>query len=199
MSKNLLLIFTRNPELGKVKTRLAKSIGNDKALKVYIELLNQTKRFTENLPCDKIVYYSENINCKDIWDLHTYRKELQSGNDLGNRMANAFKQGFSEAYDKIIIIGSDLYDLTSDIILEAFERLDSNDVVLGPATDGGYYLLGMKELIPSIFRNKEWGTASVFSSTLKDIADKKVFLTKELNDIDVVTDMENHPVLNSFL
>ena len=57
MSKNLLLIFTRNPELGKVKTRLAKSIGNDKALKVYIELLNQTKRFTENLPCDKIVWH----------------------------------------------------------------------------------------------------------------------------------------------
>jgi rSAM/selenodomain-associated transferase 1 len=114
-------------------------------------------------------------------------------------MANAFKQGFSEAYDKIIIIGSDLYDLTSDIILEAFERLDSNDVVLGPATDGGYYLLGMKELIPSIFQNKEWGTPSVFSSTLKDIDNKKVFLTKELNDIDVVKDMENHPVLNSFL
>ena len=199
MSKNLLLIFTRNPELGKVKTRLAKSIGKEKALQVYIELLQQTKRFTENLPCDKIVYYSENISFKDIWELHTYRKELQSGNDLGSRMANAFEKGFSEAYNKIIIIGSDLYDLTSDIILEAFESLDSNNVVLGPAADGGYYLLGMKELIPSIFQNKEWGTSSVFSSTLKDIADKKVFLTKELNDIDVVDDLENHPILKSFL
>ena len=102
-----------------------------------------------------------------------------------------------ETFD--IIIGSDLYDLTSNIILEAFESLDSNDVVLGPAADGGYYLLGMKEAIPSIFQNKEWGTASVFSSTLKDITNKKVFLTKELNDIDVVADLENHPVLKSFL
>lgn len=199
MSDCLLIIFTRNPEWGKVKTRLAKSIGNDKALELYIELLKHTKRVTEQIACEKIVYYSENINFKDFWDAHTYEKALQSGDDLGKRMANAFLDGFTKGYKRIIIIGSDLYELKAKILVEAFESLNSNDAVIGPAKDGGYYLLGMKEFIPSVFENKNWGTDSVFKATIENVTDKKVFLTQELNDIDVVEDVQNHPVLKSFL
>lgn len=130
-SKNLLLIFTRNPKLGKVKTRLAKTIGDEAALDVYKHLLNHTKQVTKNLSCDKAVYYSVKVRENDIWDATTYQKHLQNGNDLGIRMLNAFQQAFSTGYEKVVIIGSDLPDLTSEHINEAFEKLNSNDVVMG--------------------------------------------------------------------
>ena len=91
-------------------------------------------------------------------------------------MLNAFKNGFDAGYKNIIIIGSDLYDLTTEMIDDAFHQLSSNDVVIGPAEDGGYYLLGMKKLHQKIFEDKDWGTATVRASTLRDLQDKKVHL-----------------------
>jgi len=151
MQKNLLLIFTRNPEIGKVKTRLAKTIGNEKALEIYILLLEKTKEITKDLNCDKAVYYSVKIRENDIWDENIYQKHQQKGEDLGIRMQNAFLKGFNDGYEKIMIVGSDLFDITPNHINEAFEKLNSNDVVIGPAEDGGYYLLGMKKNHPAIF------------------------------------------------
>lgn len=198
-SKNLLLIFTRNPELGKVKTRLAKTIGDEAALDVYKHLLNHTKQVTKNLSCDKAVYYSVKVRENDIWDATTYQKHLQNGNDLGIRMLNAFQQAFSTGYEKVVIIGSDLPDLTSEHINEAFEKLNSNDVVMGPAEDGGYYLLGMKKLHANIFQNKNWGTSTVRKDTLNDLQNESVFLLETLNDVDVFDDIKNNPVFNQFL
>ena len=131
MHKNLVLIFTRNPELGKVKTRLAKTIGNEKALNIYKILLNKTKETTQELNCDKAVYYSVQIRENDIWNTETYQKHQQVGNDLGIRMLNAFAKGFEAGYEKIIIIGSDLFDLTPKHINDAFNKLTTNDVVIG--------------------------------------------------------------------
>ena len=199
MSKNLLLIFTRNPELGKVKTRLAKSIGNETALEIYKFLLNKTKEVTENLTCNKAVYYSVKVRENDIWDSEVYQKHQQIGDDLGIRMQNAFQNSFDASYEKVLIIGSDLYDLTPNHINEAFTKLDSNDIVIGPAEDGGYYLLGMKKLQPNIFQNKEWGTSSVRKDTLKDLQKVNVHLLEELNDVDVIEDIENHPAFQQFL
>ena len=199
MQKNLLLIFTRNPELGKVKTRLAKSIGDRNALEVYKLLLNKTKEATLKLNCDKAVYYSVKIRENDIWDAAAYQKQQQYGNNLGVKMQNAFKEAFKKGYEKVIIIGSDLYDLTSEIIENAFKKLDTNDVVLGPAKDGGYYLLGMKKLHLNIFENKDWGTETVRASTLKDLEKDTVHLLEELNDVDVVEDIKNHPAFEQFL
>lgn len=198
-SKNLLLIFTRNPKLGKVKTRLAKTIGDEAALDVYKHLLNHTKQVTKNLSCDKAVYYSVKVRENDIWDATTYQKHLQNGNDLGIRMLNAFQQAFSTGYEKVVIIGSDLPDLTSEHINEAFEKLNSNDVVMGPAEDGGYYLLGMKKLHANIFQNKNWGTSTVRKDTLNDLQNESVFLLETLNDVDVFDDIKNNPVFNQFL
>ncbi|MCD9585056.1 TIGR04282 family arsenosugar biosynthesis glycosyltransferase [Tenacibaculum maritimum] len=199
MNKNLLLIFTRNPELGKVKTRLAKAVGNETALTIYKFLLDKTKKVTQNLNCDKAVYYSVQVRNHDIWEEKNYQKKLQKGEDLGIRMHNAFQEAFENNYEKVLIIGSDLYDLTPNHIHEAFDKLNSNEVVIGPAKDGGYYLLGMKKLIPSIFKNKNWGTSSVRKDTLKDLEKVNVHLLEPLNDVDLIEDIEDHPAFYKFL
>jgi rSAM/selenodomain-associated transferase 1 len=198
-SNNLLLIFTRNPELGKAKTRLAKTIGDEAALTIYKFLLNHTQKVTEAINCDKAVYYSVKVRENDIWDENLYQKLQQKGADLGIRMQNAFQNSFEAGYQKVMIIGSDLVDLSSEIIEKAFLQLENNDVVIGPAEDGGYYLLGMKNLQPKIFENKEWGTSTVRKETLTDLKNKKIHLLSELNDIDVYEDLQKHDSLLKLL
>ncbi|HBI39949.1 MAG TPA: glycosyltransferase [Tenacibaculum sp.] len=198
MSKNLLLIFTRNPEIGKVKTRLAKSIGDVAALKIYNFLLSHTKEVAEKGAFDIAVYYSEKIKENDIWAGPKFRKYIQNGSDLGERMLKAFEEGFEKSYTKIVIVGSDLYDLELSHINEAFDSLDKTEVVIGPAEDGGYYLLGLKRIIPRIFRNKKWGTETVRKDTLKDLQDLSVHLLPTLNDIDVFEDIQYNSIFDQF-
>lgn len=190
MQENLILIFTRNPELGKVKTRLAEGIGDRNALEIYEILLNHTNEIVKEIKSSKRVYYSEEINRDDIWDNAIYEKKLQFGNNLGARMRNAFDEGFQDNYKKIVIIGTDLYDLEVSDIDNAFEKLDKHDVVIGPAQDGGYYLLGLKFVPQGIFINKFWGTSSVFSDTMCDIEHLKHHILKTKNDIDTVNDIK---------
>lgn len=198
-NKNLLLIFARNAVLGKVKTRLAKSVGDETALKIYEFLIQKTHQVTKEVSCEKAVHYSEKIMVDDIWEARNYQKNLQKGDDLGQRMYHAFKNSFESDYDKVVVIGTDLFDLTPELIEESFLNLDSNDVVLGPAKDGGYYLLGMKTLHTPLFNNKAWGTSSVREDTLKDLTNKKVHLLEEFNDIDVFEDIKHHPAFKHFL
>lgn len=198
-SKNLLLIFTRNPELGKVKTRLAKTVGDKTALDIYLFLLQKTKEVTKSITCDKTVYYSEKIIEDDLWNRSNYQKREQFGKDLGEKMKNAIEDGFKKKYTKIIVIGSDLFDLKPSLINDAFEKLDNNDVVIGPATDGGYYLIGLKKLHLKIFENKNWGTSTVREDTLKNLEKVNVHLLPMLNDIDVIEDIKNHSAFTKFL
>ncbi|MFC6268723.1 TIGR04282 family arsenosugar biosynthesis glycosyltransferase [Frigoriflavimonas asaccharolytica] len=190
MKNNALIIFTRNPELGKVKTRLAKTIGDEKALEIYKELLLHTKSETQNLDGDKFVFYDQNIIINDIWSDEIYSKKLQSGKDLGERMQNAFQELFDQGYKNCIIVGSDLFDLQAKIVDEAFEKLENGEVVIGPAEDGGYYLLGLKKVIPEIFQHKNWGTETVLDDTLKDLKNQYVEFLVSLNDIDTFEDLE---------
>ena len=202
MSENrneLLMIFTRNPELGKVKTRLAKGIGNHAALEVYKMLLRHTREVTQNIEQQKSVWYSVQIREKDIWEPSIYAKNVQKGKDLGARMQSAFEQSFDSGYQKVIIIGSDLYDLKKEHLQEAFAQLNFNDIVLGPAQDGGYYLLGLKTVIPEIFRNKDWGSDTVLQNTLRDLKNQKVYLLETLNDIDYAEDLEGYKIFKEFL
>lgn len=199
-SKNLLLIFTRNPELGKAKTRLAKTVGDETALEIYKFLLQKTSDISSKVSADKAVYYSVKIRDNDIWDPVIFQKYQQFGENLGIRMQNAFKNGFDSGYQKVLIIGSDLYDLSPGNIEKAFDELDDNDVVIGPAEDGGYYLLGMKTLQEKIFKNKNWGTESVRKDTLSDLIDKKVKLLEFKNDIDVYEDIVDIPeIMETFI
>ena len=154
MQQDLLIIFTRNPELGKVKTRLAADVGDQAALEIYLFLLERTRKITQGLKQIKQVHYSDKINPTDLWPNHIYDKRIQVEGDLGCKMRSAFEEGFEEGYKRIVIIGSDLYDLTQEDIELAFERLKTTEVVLGPAQDGGYYLLGLTRMIPDLFNRK---------------------------------------------
>ncbi|MGB5942833.1 MAG: TIGR04282 family arsenosugar biosynthesis glycosyltransferase [Leeuwenhoekiella sp.] len=196
--ENLLLIFTRNPELGKCKTRLAATVGDKAALNIYTFLLRHTVKITKDLPVDKQVCYSERIRENDLWDASVFAKCKQQGDDLGQRMYNAFAQAFAVGYKKVIIIGSDMYDLNSTDLKNAFDLMDHNDVVVGPATDGGYYLLGMTQLNKNLFLNKDWGNASVLSSTLADLKTETVALLDERNDVDYYEDIADIAVFKKF-
>ncbi len=192
MDKNLLLIFVKNPVLGTVKTRLAASVGNEKALATYHKLLVQTKRVTEALSATRRVYYSTRIEKNDLWDDEVYEKKVQYGESLGTRMQNAFAEGFEDGYQRIVIIGSDCMELATSDIEDAFGALHSHDVVIGPATDGGYYLLGMKKLHKKLFQNKKWSKESVFLDTMEDIISEELahYNLRTLSDVDNIQDVE---------
>ncbi len=196
---NCILIFTRNPELGKVKSRLAKGIGQKNALTIYKKLLQHTKEVVSQIDCERWVGYSVAVRPNDIWPAADFKKFQQQGDDLGNRMEHAFTKAFAAGHQKVIIVGSDLYDLRPKHILEAFTALDTHDTVIGPAQDGGYYLLGMKTLIPQVFSNKEWGTATVFDATLADLKDKSLHKLEMLNDIDYAEDLKPYPEFMQYL
>src|SRR5690606_26600997 len=136
-SKQALIIFVRNPELGKCKTRLAATIGDKAALQVYEYLLQHTATICTDVEADKYVFYSETIKKADYWCTSIFKKRLQRGKDLGERMQHAFKELFDMDYKKVMIIGSDMLELNSEIVMGAFEKLDRHDVVIGPAVDGG--------------------------------------------------------------
>ncbi|UJH66286.1 TIGR04282 family arsenosugar biosynthesis glycosyltransferase [Allomuricauda sp. SCSIO 65647] len=197
--KSLLLIFTRNPEPGKCKTRLAKTIGDEAALEVYLFLLRHTQKITQYLTVEKRVYYSEEIWDDDIWKDGNYTKKLQLGNDLGERMQDAFQAGFNDRFEKIIIIGSDMYELSEADLNKAFDALDDSDYVVGPAHDGGYYLLGMKKMNAKLFKNKKWGTESVLQATLTDLKNDQITLLEERNDVDLYKDIKGIEAFKPFL
>jgi len=197
--ENLLLVFTKNPVAGKVKTRLAKDIGDLKALEIYKFLLEHSAQFTATVNASKQVYYSDSVNMDDIWDNKLYSKRKQEGEDLGKRMLNAFENGFREGFESVIVIGSDMYDIDTIDIEYAFQELENHDYVIGPASDGGYYLLGMKALNSKVFRNKVWGTSSVLKDTMEDLRDADVKLLETRNDVDLLEDIESHPAFQNFL
>ena len=188
------MIFTKNPVLGKVKTRLAKTIGNKAALQVYQILLTHTQAVAQLVNADREVHYSEKVEKNDFWNSAFFTKKQQKGADLGKRMAHAFEEGFRKNYTKIIIIGSDLYDIQPETIERAFQALETHQVVIGPAQDGGYYLLGMTSFIPAIFQQKKWSTATVLKDTLADLKNHSVKLLDSRNDIDTYNDLKNSSI-----
>lgn len=190
--RNRLIIFVKNEEVGKVKTRLAKSIGDNKALEVYQKLLGYTHEITKDLPIEKEVWYSRFIPGHDIWSEGTFSKKVQSGANLGERMSGAFQHAFEGKAAKVVVIGSDCTELTSEIIEEAFDKLGSSEFVIGPAQDGGYYLLGMRNYHPEIFEKIEWSTGSVYKQTTQKMVKLGGAISelKTLNDVDTIEDWQ---------
>ncbi len=197
MLQQALIIFVRNPEPGKVKTRIAKDLGDTTALEVYQKLLLHTKSITQNLSVDVFVYYTDYINDNDLWNGAPYLKKIQTGRNLGERMQNAFENMFDLGYENIAIIGSDCFELTQAIIEEAFEQLNYHRAVIGPTKDGGYYLLGMSSLLSPLFANKDWSTYKVYQQTLEDIDALRVslFPLPVLSDVDTAEDCKKYPGL----
>lgn len=196
MTNNCLIIFTRNPVYGKVKTRLAATMGEDVALKVYQFLVKHTERVTYGADAARAVYYSDAVVNGDVWD-RADRKLLQEGTDLGERMSNAFYEVLNGGSDRVIIIGTDCYELTRGIIDDAFAKLEYYDVVLGPALDGGYYLLGMKAHHSELFDGIAWSQDSVLLETISrcDKLSLRYFLLRELSDVDEGKDLLKTDIL----
>jgi len=195
---NILLIFIRNPVLGKVKTRLARTMGDAEALRIYHILLEKTRAAALDVSAERWLWYSDFADLLDDWSNADFYKKIQHSGDLGERMEAAFGDAFDTGANKVVIIGSDCQDLTGGILQQAFDALDDSHFVLGPVPDGGYYLLGMKQLEPSVFHDIEWSTDSVRARTLEKI--RLVGLTcallPELMDVDTEADwVEAQPQL----
>ncbi len=180
-----VIIFQKNFVLGKVKTRIAKDIGDEEALRLYKWLVEKTLENCADIEFEKFIYFSdktENVPSE-------YESKVQIGNDLGERMRNAFSEVFNYGYDQVVIIGTDCPSLNNEIIDEAFLALEEHDYVIGPSEDGGYYLLGMKKFSSLPFDGMTWSHMDVFSETLKRIGVDSVKQLRELNDIDDKEDL----------
>ena len=190
--KPALMIFARHPEAGKVKTRLAATIGNDAALSIYTQLVKHTVSITKDLPVDKFVFYADEVVPEDLWPAAHYFKDIQKGNDLGDRMKHGFDSIFRKGYNMAVVIGTDCPGLSAPALMDAFDSLNTHDVVIGPAVDGGYYILGMKQPWPPLFKDIRWSTSSVFDETLKRCSalPLKYTLLPVLQDIDEEKDLK---------
>jgi rSAM/selenodomain-associated transferase 1 len=176
-----LLIFAREPVLGRVKTRLAADIGPDVALATYRELLAITAAAVQAAQAPATVWLAEApagqalgspaevqlAEARPEWPGLPWRVQPAAGS-LGERMAHAFVEAFAAGAGRVVIIGTDCPGLTADLLRQAFGQLATHDLVVGPATDGGYYLLGMNELHASLFTDKQWSTDTVLAATLAD-------------------------------
>ena len=188
MTKDLLIVFVKNMVLGKVKTRLANTIGNQAAFEVYKELVAVTEKATQTLKADVHIYFSDVVIDGKWLNAH---KTTQKGKDLGERMKNAFKEGFENGYERIVLIGSDLPDINATLIAEGFKALNQTDCVFGPAKDGGYYLIGLNKMHDFIFENKPWSQPNLLEETLSELNSKHVKYNTlmTLNDIDTLEDL----------
>lgn len=188
MNKELVIVFVKNTQLGKVKTRLARTIGDEAALTVYSELLKVTEKVVKHLDADIQIHFSKHIENSN-WN--GFLKTIQQGKDLGERMYNAFQKGFSEGYERIVLIGSDLPDISEKHTQQAFDKLKKQDAVFGPAEDGGYYLIGLSNMHRCIFENKPWSQPQLLAETTTELKQQTISFTtlETLNDIDTFEDL----------
>ena len=195
MDDRCLLFFIKNPEKGKVKTRLASAVGDKAAVKLYKRFLLEML-FTLN--GGTFIFYlcfspeSPLSSLKD-WLGDHYLFMPQAGEDLGERMKNGFAEAFSMNFKRVVLIGSDIPDLPLEFIEEAFTSLQAKDAVIGPSLDGGYYLIGFKKetFSPRVFERIRWSTESVFEKTLEVLQQQRltVHTLQPLRDIDTVGDL----------
>ena len=190
----LLMVFIKDSSKYPVKTRLKTSIGKNKSIWVYNQILKKTVLVLKNIKTDIAVFHYNSIISKNPFKNFSKWNKIQIGKNLGEKISNAFNWGFEKGYKKIIIIGSDLWDLNEEIINKGFLELNKNKVVIGPSIDGGYYLLGLNKKMPKIFEGIKWGTQSVLEETLK-LLEHEPYILPELNDIDTFEDLITNPSL----
>ena len=182
-----LIIFLKAPDAGKVKTRLAASVGNDEALRIYKLLVDHTFKLAKGAGFKTTLWFANAVDGQPFPNMDGFEVKTQSGSDLGERMHNSFQDS---APGKKIIIGSDCAELSIEILLEAAESLNQNDLVFGPAKDGGYYLVGQKNHNPELFLGKEWSHEHVLQEALDKAheLELKVHLLPKLSDVDNIDD-----------
>lgn len=185
-----LMIFMKNPRRGQVKTRLAATLGQDAALGIYHRLLAMTEKTVRAIPATKYVFYSDEVEKNDLWQARHIRKGRQQGADLGERMHRAFVHVFEAGFRSVVIIGTDCPSLEPAHLRAAYEALETWDAVLGPAADGGFYLLGLKRPVPEVFLHQSWSHDTVALRTLSGLAAQglRCATLPILHDIDTEAD-----------
>ena len=195
--KSVLLVFLRAPEKGRVKTRLAREIGDKKTLALYEKFVQKTLMAVEKsgmeyricfFPADKKALVEDWLGPG-----HVYMPQI--GDDLGQRMDNALSRVFDQGAQKAVLVGTDIPDISANQFLRAQNLLEQNDVVIGPSFDGGYWLIGFHRdgFYPGLFHHVDWGTDSVFSSTIEKckLADLSTGILPTLQDIDTLEDLQS--------
>ncbi len=203
-----ILLFIKNPQLGKVKTRLALDIGEENALLLYknfvVDIIHILKK--TNYPI--LIFFTPSDSEKEIeeWLGKSFNYYPQKGSDLGEKMFNAFNDATKIGFEELIIIGSDCLDFKKDFFHSSFEWLNKNDYIIGPSEDGGYYLLGMKKdnIKKQIFEDVIWSTEKVFEKTIKNMVNlsakyKKLPIKNDIDDIDDLTSFYKNYKLNNNL
>ena len=193
-----LLFFIKNPEKGRVKTRLASAIGDEMAVRLYkrflLEMLSTLNKGTFLFYL--CVYPVDALEGLRTWLGEDYLYMPQQGENLGERMKNAFMEALAMNFKRVVLIGSDIPSLPLEFIEEAFISLEKKDVVIGPSVDGGYYLIGFqdKKFSPRAFKGILWSTERVFEETMKVLEHENltVHTLKTLRDIDTIQDLRNH-------
>ena len=194
-NRQTILVFLRAPEKGRVKTRLARDIGEEKALALYREFVGFTLTAVKSSGMDsRICFYPENkIGLLTDWLGKDHYYMPQTGDDLGQRMENALSRVFDQGAEKAVLVGTDIPDIRASHFVTAFDLLSHRDVVLGPSLDGGYWLIGFRKegFYPGLFHQMSWGTDCVFKTTRDKCrsAGLSLGLLPALQDIDTLADL----------
>ena len=193
-----LIVFSRYPEPGTTKTRLARALGDQGAAEMQKKLTEytvlQVRLFLQLSPVEAIISYDGgSLEQIQKWLGHDFKYQAQGKGGLGQRMAKAFGAAFKKTYKRVVIIGTDCPGLQARHMAQAFESLRHKDLVLGPATDGGYYLIGLRHFEQSLFKEIPWGTETVLTKTLNIAAQKGLSLEilEKLSDVDRPEDLKH--------
>lgn len=196
-NNNCLLLFAKSPTKGQVKTRLADQAGGDFEVELYKCFVEDTISLIENvdIPFD-ICFHPANMKStfsEWLGERHSYRPQI--GDNLGERLRNAFDNAFEEGFLNVVAIGSDSPDLPAHYLTESFEALAAHDAVIGPANDGGYYLIGFskEKFTPEAFDNISWSTENVFEQTVSILKrhGRKVYILPLWHDVDTIADLKS--------
>jgi rSAM/selenodomain-associated transferase 1 len=191
--KTVLLIFIKNMSIGKVKTRLSNTIGDANAMKIYQHLLTHTAEATLDIELDRVVLYNEFIPTADSWPSSKFEKGLQVGDHFGQKVINALQHYFEiEDYHQVLILQPDCPKLTPMILRKAIKELNNqNDVVIGPTSDNGYYLIGFNKNFPQVYEDSTYDNCTKLDFIINNLKanEIKFGLADELQDIDQESDL----------
>lgn len=194
--RNQLIIFTRYPEPGKTKTRMIPLLGEEGAATLQRQMtehtLKQAIQLQQIFSTSITIYFaSGDEQLMQNWLGKSFSYKRQKEGDLGQRMQVAFEEASIAQMSKVIIIGTDCPELNENLLADAFKALDRHNLVLGPALDGGYYLIGLNRLISELFKDINWGTSEVFAQTQKIARQMNlsIYSLPILNDIDRPEDL----------
>ena len=191
MTAELLMVFVRAPRPGQVKTRLAASLGSAQALAAYKQLVATVLAGIEGGGSVELHYTPDDAAAEmSPWLRPGWECRPQLAGDLGTRMHGAFVDAFSRGASRVVLIGSDCPEATLEDVQSAWANLDHHDLVLGPARDGGYWLIALRQPQPGLFQGMAWSTSSVLQETMlrAQKAGLRTLLLRQLADVDTAAD-----------